>query len=174
MPFVPSCIDRAIVATQFDVRGFMHELGFRFGKYECAKSISYIPGNFICFAAGYGGPEGSEPTEFLLERFDQMFVDSLAVCQKLAAACNRFEREAIQLIVIDIIEQNIELHARAGRTGEEKSVYLMPLERGNRWGNIVLALVVAFEVSLELAVSDAAKAREAVVGAQMKKQNTWK
>jgi len=48
MPFLLSNIDRAIIATQFDLRGYLHPLGFRhISKHEGIKGISFIPANLM-------------------------------------------------------------------------------------------------------------------------------
>lgn len=60
MNFLRANIDRAIVMTQYDLRGFANPLGFRTKK-GSAKSLDALTGNFMAFAAGCGREK--EPTD---------------------------------------------------------------------------------------------------------------
>jgi len=146
MAFLRGNIDRAIVMTQYDLRGFAHPLGFRFEEKD-PKSLDAITGNFIKFAAGCGG--GRKSTHECADYFKSSFEDYLAMCQVLIEDCDDSEREAIQLIVQEFVRQSEEMNAEVAAGKREASIYLQPLERGNRWGKAVLALAEAFEVKLE-------------------------
>ena len=147
MNFLTANIDRAIVMTQYDLRGFAHSLGFRIEK-RSAKSLDATTGNFIGFAAGLG--HWDKPTdEAYADYHESSFEDYLAMCKRLAKDCDGSEKEAIQLIVQEIVKQGEEMKTEVAAGKREASPYLKPLENSNRWGKAVLALAEAFEVKLE-------------------------
>jgi len=149
MPFLMANIDRAIVMTQYDLRGFAHPLGFRSKPGGSPKGFSAIPGNFVSFAAGFG-KAGRPPTvDTYVSALDGSFDEYLAMCRELASDCELSQKEAIQLIVRDIVRQSEEYKAKVARGEAQPSSYLQPLEKDNSWGKTVLALAEAFEVSLE-------------------------
>jgi hypothetical protein len=148
MSFLTANIDAAIVMTQFDLRGFAHPLGFREKPLGGAKSLDATTGNLMYFAAGYGQRD-EKPTDDALPDYRKCSYEGyLAACQRLAESCNLQEKEAIQIIVKEIIRQSYTMKAEFAVGQREASHYLFPLEKGNRWGNAVLALVEAFEVKL--------------------------
>lgn len=154
MPFLRENIDRAIVMTQYDLRGFAHPLGLRLEKGASAKSLDAITCNFIPFAVGLGKENNAGPTDdSYISTFEATFEQCLVMCQRLAADCDFSEKEAIQLIIQEIVTQSKEMKAQVATGQRKSSPYLKPLEKGNRWGNIVLALAEAFEVALDQAVS---------------------
>ena len=147
MSFLCANIDRAIVMTQYDLRGFAHPLGFRVGYQSSAKSLDATTANLVDFAAG---PIKDRPTdEHYADYFESSYEDYLAMCQRLAEDCDRSQKEAIQLIVQEIFKQSEEMKAEVAAGKREASGYLKPLEKNNRWGKVVLALAEAFEVKLE-------------------------
>lgn len=147
MSFLRANIDRAIVMTQYDLRGFAHPMGFRIEE-RSAKSLDTTTGNFMGFAAGCG--EGRTPTdEHYADYFESSYEDYLAMCQRLLKDCDGSQMEAIQLIVQEIVKQSEEMKAEVVAGKMEASFYLHPLEKSNRWGKAVLALAKAFEVTLE-------------------------
>ncbi len=146
--FLYSNIDRAIVATQYDLRGFWHPLGFRMPK-ESAKSLHATTTNFMNFAAGCAKEDSSGPTDENYVRWHKCTHEEyLAMCKRLVNDCDLSEKEAIQLIIKDIAEQMEGLRAKKER-GETNSGYVMTMDKDNRWGMVILALAEAFEVSLE-------------------------
>jgi len=149
--FCSEKIDRAIVMTQYDLRGFAHPLGFRMEKCKSAKCNSFIPGNLVAFAAGFGlGEEGKQQlipdafVDYTVSSFEQC----LAMCKKFASDCDLSQKEAIQLIILDIFQQNEEMKKKVVAGEIEDSAYLTPLDKDYWWGKIVLALAESFEVSL--------------------------
>jgi hypothetical protein len=154
MPFLEANIDRAIVMTQYDLRGFGDPLGFRIGKGESAKCLDQTTGNFLAVAVGLGHKEESKPTDGAYIGdfyFTSSFEDYLAMCNRLALACGPSQKEAIQLIVQEIVDQSKEMKAKVAAGKMRRSSYLQPLEKGNRWGKAVLALSEAFGVILDQA-----------------------
>jgi len=148
MNFLAENVDRAIVMTQYDLRGFAHPFGFREDHKSSAKSLDATTGNFMAFAAGCG--RGRTPTDkHYANYFESSFEDYLAMCQRLAKDCDNSEKEAIQLIVQEIVKQSDEMKAEVVAGKREASAYLFPLEKSNRWGKAVLALANAFEVNLK-------------------------
>jgi hypothetical protein len=71
------------------------------------------------------------------------------MCQRLFEDCDISEREAVQLIVREIVKQNEEMRAEVAAGKRANSPYLKSLDKDNRWGRAVLALAEAFEVNLE-------------------------
>ena len=152
MNFRTEKIDRAIIITQYDLRGFDHPLGIRMKKGESAKCSSVIPGNFVAFAAGLGEESNKQPLpDTYVDHYVSSFEQCLTMCKQLASDCDASEREAVQLIIKDIVQQSEEMKAKVavGFKEIDSAGYLQPLERDNWWGRIVLALVEAFDVSLE-------------------------
>jgi hypothetical protein len=145
--FLTENIDRAIVMTQYDLRGFAHPLGFRQKYKSSAKSLDATTGNFMVIAAGCG--RRREPTDKnFADYFVSSYEDYLAMCQRLAKDCDLFEKEAIQLIIQEIVKQSEEMKAEVAEGKRGASAYLMPLKKSNRWGKAVLAMAEAFEVTL--------------------------
>lgn len=141
--FLTANIDRAIVMTQYDLRGFAHPLGVRL-KNGSPKYLDAATGNFVAFAAGVskeGGPTDAGHVDF----FNSSYDDYLAMCQRLAADCDLSQREAIRLIVKEILHQHSEMTAAVAAGNTEASPYLQPLSKDNRWGKAVLALMEAFK-----------------------------
>lgn len=150
MNFLTANIDRAIVMTQYDLRGFANAFGFREEPLASAKSLDATTANFVAFAAGLG--QRARPTD---ERFADYFKSSyrryLAMCKRLAKDCDSSEKEAIRLIIRDIVNQNAKMRAEVAAGKREPSPYLLPLSKRNRWGKAVLALAAAFKVKLKVA-----------------------
>ncbi|OGN16781.1 MAG: hypothetical protein A3C88_00230 [Candidatus Yanofskybacteria bacterium RIFCSPHIGHO2_02_FULL_50_12] len=139
--FLWASIDRAIVMTQYDLRGFAHPLGFRYEKFASAKCFSYIPGNFIGFAAGYAKTPQQPTIEYSM---NMPFEEQLEVCKKLRVSCEcRSQVEAIQLIVKEILEQHKQYQIL-----HPADSYVKLLQPDNYWGKPVLALAQAFEVEV--------------------------
>ncbi|QQG42741.1 MAG: hypothetical protein HYW15_00765 [Candidatus Giovannonibacteria bacterium] len=152
MPFLRENIDRAIVMTQYDLRGFAHPLGFRMES-KNSKNLDAITNNLAAIAAGFGHKERKHTDEAYADYFGSSFEDYLAMCQRLAKDCDSSEKEAIQLIVQEIIKQSEEMKAEVAAGKRRPSGYLQPLEKQNRWGKAVLALAEAFGVVFEQAAA---------------------
>ena len=155
MPFLTASIDRAIVMTQYDLRGFAHPLGFRMDGPPNAKNLDAITGNFASFASlarSSADQRQGESPEFIDEYvsyFDSSFEEYLEMCKQLVSDCDGSAKEAIQFLIKQIVSRQRELVAEKESSGEDSGAYLKPLEKDNRWGKAVLALVEVFEVSLE-------------------------
>jgi hypothetical protein len=135
-------IDRSIVMAQYDLRGYTHPLGFRVKKGEDPKGFAFIPLNLIAFAWGKDDSCG-------VNLLNCTYEACLELCKRFVSACDLSEKEAIQLILFDIVEQSKEMKAKV-EAGEAKPTgYLMPLEQTSWWGKNVLALAEAFEVDFE-------------------------
>ena len=152
MSFLTANIDRAIVMTQFDLRGFAHPLGFRM-KEKSSKSLYMITGNLVGFAAGLGHEDGKSTDEAYASYHESSYEDYLAMCKRLFEDCDGSEKEAIQLIVLEIVKQSKEMKAEVASGKMEASGYLKPLEKSNTWGKAVLALAEVFEVTFETVVA---------------------
>lgn len=149
MPFLQANIDRAIVITQYNLRGYDHSSGA--GKEVSAKWLDATTCNLACYAVGLNRKDDSKPTTLYADYFDSSFGEYLAMCKELAGDCDHYQKEAIQLIVRDIVGLSAEMKAELAAGTREPSPYLLPLAKNNRWGKAVLALAEAFEVSLEQA-----------------------
>lgn len=149
MDFLTANIDRAIVMTQYDLRGFAHPFGIRLEPLSSAKSFDAITANFMAFAAGLGRREGNPTDKQFVSYSKSSYEEYLAMCRRLVEDCDGSQKEAIQLIVQEIVKQNKEMRDEVAAGKREKSVYLQPLEKSNCWGKAVLALAEAFEVKLE-------------------------
>ena len=151
MNFHTPNIDRAIVMTQYDLRGFAHPLGFREGYNSSAKSFYFTTANFMAFAAH--AVEKDKPTDegyvSLLYAKEITYENYLAMCERLKEDCDLSQIEAIKLLVTQIVKQSEEMKAEVARGIRQHSNYLKPLDKSNRWGVAVLALAEAFDVKLE-------------------------
>ena len=144
-PYLTANIDRAIVMTQYDLRGFAHPLGVRIEKHV-PKFFDATINNFICFAA-HVGKKKTDP-EFV-SYFDSSFDEYLAMCNRFAGCCDSSEREATQFIIREFVLQHKEMTAKiAAGELDNRNGYLQPLNRDNRMGKAIIALAEAFEVNL--------------------------
>jgi hypothetical protein len=146
MAFLANNIDRAIVMTQYDLRGFAHSIGCRMPSPN-PKSLYCITLNLVGFAVGLGGGEERPTDESYVSSEGSSFEDYLAMCKRLAEACDDSKKEAIQLIIKEIVKQADEMKAEVATGKRKPSGYLQPLEKGNLWGKVVLALAEAFGVN---------------------------
>lgn len=142
--FLTQNIDRAVVVTQFDLRGFVHPIGFRIEGRQCAKYLLAIPSNMVAFAAGLGREDSPLTDDLYVNSFEASYEDYLAMCKRLASCCDRTQKEAIQLIIKDVVAQAEELR----RGEDEPRLPLLALSRDTRWGRVMLSLADAFEVEL--------------------------
>lgn len=150
MAYLTANIDRAIVLTQFELRGFMHPLGVRCGPYSNHKNFDALTANFVAIAAGLGDYGGRRPTDPTYKDLDRCtWEEARVMCRQLHADCDLSQREAIQFIVRELVKQNAEMRAEVAIGRKEATVYLRPLDKNNVWGRIVLGLWEAFEVVLE-------------------------
>lgn len=142
--YLTESIDRAIVMTQYDLRGFLHPVGFRI-KGKDSKSLDAITNNLMAFAI-----KGSKDEDLNYARYhESSFDDYLKMCKNVAKDCGVSQKEAIQLIIQEIVKQNKELRAEVTAGTRKASPYLRPLEKDNPWGKAVSALSEAFEVKIE-------------------------
>ena len=93
MAWEPNYIDRAISTARYYLLGPVHPLGVRFKAGSSPKAYSYIPGNFIGWAAG----------EDYWGRFQDGFVnpftcsveECFAMCKLFASRCSDLQKDAI-------------------------------------------------------------------------------
>ncbi len=147
MAFLRANIDRAIVMTQYDLRGFLHALSFRI-KANTPKYIFYATANLLSFAAGRRGEQGERgcTDEQYVDFFECSFEDYLAMCKRLAKDCDSSQREAIQLIIADILKQHQQMGEKIA-AGDHKgwnTSYHKSISKDNEWGRAILALQEAF------------------------------
>ena len=65
------------------------------------------------------------------------------ICERFAQKCNPLQKEMILLIIDEILNQWEKFQFKVSNDGV-KSDYLFPLEIGNPWGNLIIALMDAF------------------------------
>ena len=135
MPFKSENINSAIIATQYDLRGFYHPLGFRLKKGECGcKLFSYIPMNLVGFAIK-SNPHC--PTDDSYVDSDAPFEQYLNMCQRFASDCNPAQKEAVQIILGDIMSQ---LEGVKQKSYQHQFL----LEEGSDFEKVMKALTQAF------------------------------
>ncbi len=134
-------IDRSIIMTQYDLRGFSHPLGFRCEYMRSCKSFDATVFNFFAFMYGSKNIDfdykGSSYEDYLLE------------CKEIHSSCEGSRREAIQLIIKEIIKQHKEFELQIQQGNMEKSNYLNPLNKDNSQGRAILSLAEVFEVKVD-------------------------
>lgn len=156
MPFLRHNIDRAIVMTQYDLRGFAHPLGVRLSRLASPKSFDTTTGNFVAFAAKSSSDKGPTDESYVHYLSDSTYEQVLTMCKKLASDCEcSSQKEAIQLIIKEFVKQNEEFWGLIGSGKRSTSKYLFKLDKTNRWGRLVLALAEAFEVDVGTAAAAA-------------------
>lgn len=139
MSFSTENIDRAIVLTQHDLRAFVY-FGLRIYQ-KSAKTLDALTCNFMAFAAGYRNDKKPSNPEDYVGYFKSSFGNYLAMCEKLYESCDEPQKEAIQIIIRDIIKQNEELKVEGSNC--------LLLEESNSWGKAVLCLAEVFEVDIK-------------------------
>lgn len=147
MEFLRGSVDRAIVMTQYDLRGFAHPLGFRITKkhpkYHFALMCNFM--SFCCMSAVKG--QAIEGSVYFSDCTDEEY---LAMCKELATFCDESQKEAIQLIIKAMARQHMMFRRQivAGRL--EESRYFAQVVKSTITGKVLLSLAEAFEVPLVL------------------------
>lgn len=140
--FNGSDIDRAIVMTQYDLRGFAHPLGFRSEHMSSPKGFNATVANFLAFAYG--------ESEHLVNYYKDFTYDEyLSECKRLHESCELSRREAIQLIIKEMLKQHKEFESDIKSGKREKTGYISPLNKENRQGIVLLCLAETFAVVIE-------------------------
>ncbi len=143
-PYLTANIDRAIVMTQYDLRGFAHPMGMRL-HHKHPKYLDAMIINLVAFAANVG--HGSTDPQYVSFRRGS-FKDSLAMCKRLASCCEGSEKEAIQLIIREFLRQHKDMAAKIAAGKIEDPGYLKPITTKNPMGRGIIALARAFDVKL--------------------------
>ncbi len=145
MEFLRASVDRAIVMTQYDLRGFGHPLGIRITKkhpkYHLALMCNFM--SFCCMSA-----EKGKQIDGALHYTESTFEQYRSMCKELATFCEGSEKEAIQLIIKAMARQHMMFRRqiRAGRLEENR--YFAPVVKTTITGKVLLSLAEAFGVSL--------------------------
>ena len=66
----------------------------------------------------------------------------------MAGCCDLSQREAIQLIIQDMLRQVQEIYAEIEAGKREASAYIMAIDKNNYLGKVLISLATAFEVEL--------------------------
>ncbi|MDD5437677.1 MAG: hypothetical protein PHC70_00840 [Patescibacteria group bacterium] len=137
MSFKSENINSAIIATQYDLRGFYHPLGFRMKRGECgAKLFSCIPGNLVVFAIGFGSEPRNATDDSYVPR-DASYEEYLNMCRRFAEDCNPAQKEAVQIILEEVKTQAEEVKRSSGRQG-------CFLDEGSEFEKVMKALTQVF------------------------------
>ncbi len=148
MSFDRANIDRAIVMTQYDLRGFLSPLGFRY-KEHTPKTLDATTCNLVAFAIGLGKDDKTQLTENdYVDYFTSTYDEYLAMCKRLVEVCDCSQKEAIQLIIQDIVRRSNQMKVEVADGDMEPSPYLLPLSKDNRWGRAICVLAEVFEVDI--------------------------
>ncbi|MDA3815601.1 MAG: hypothetical protein PF549_04515 [Patescibacteria group bacterium] len=143
MPFLEFNIDRAIIKAQYALRGAYSD-----GGVFNDKAFHSIPFNLIFSAIGGKHNKGSTDDTYVRDD-DSAFEMHLKMCKKFASDCDKYQKEAIKIIIHKILKDNAERREVAKKFNSKPSFYLCPPKKDNDWGKIVLSLAEAFEVSIK-------------------------
>jgi len=148
MTFSKANIDRAIVQTQYDLRGFQHPHGFRLDR-DSSTGLFYSVINFMPIAAGFGTTEVQDKPPGYITAHKSTYEQYLDACKSLGKACDPTQREAILYLLREILEMHTEIEEKISSGKLKESGYLLPLEKNNYWGKVLLALTEAFYVVIK-------------------------
>ena len=120
MSFETANIDRTIVLTQYDLREYYCALQVRMAFKTYGARFEAITATFVSRAIGLG-KEGAEPTdESYVMYSDSSFENYLVMCKRLTEACDLSQKDAIQLIIWEIVKQYVEIKAVLTVMGQAK------------------------------------------------------
>lgn len=145
MAYLTKNIDRAIVMTQADLRGFFHPLGCRF-KPNTAKDVFYATINLPSFMS-HAKDDGDEPDATFVSAFDNeaTYAQHVAMAKAMADACDLSQAEAIDLI-LQKIAREMSRFRKQHEAGEYKgnANYIGKLDKDTAWGRTFLAMREGF------------------------------
>lgn len=144
MGFRTENIYRTIVETQYDFRGFNHPLGRMQGV--SPKNMDAITVNLATGAMNLDD-EGYVKDPLYVNFAMCSYEEYLAMCQQLAADCNPAQKEAIQLLIQEILKVHDKLEAEIASGARPESKYIEARDKSTVWGRVILALMEAFEVT---------------------------
>lgn len=143
MPFKSENINSAIIAIQYDLRGFYHPLGFRMKKEDCTpKLFMSIPINLVAFAIGLGG-QPRYATDDSYVSWGAPFEQYLKMCQRFAEDCNPAQKEAVQIILAEIKSQAEEMRQKA-TSDYQLFIHRSFLGEDSDYAKVMKALTQAF------------------------------
>lgn len=138
-------INRTIVEAQYDLRGPRHPLAGRRSAMS-QKSLEAITADLAAGAMQLN-PDGHVDDPLFVNYAYCSYEDYLAMCQQLASDCSPVQKEAIQLLIQEILRQHEKIEAEIASGACEKSKYLGARDKSTYWGRAILALMEAFEVT---------------------------
>lgn len=148
MAFSKEAVSRAIIETQFNLRGHESVLGTRTPPEEMGPEDIYtILQNFIRVAR-----QGSEESIDAWLSRSHPSLAHLALCKKLAKSCNMYAKEAVQYLISDIARWNEQMRLEICEGKRKASASIIPHSEETGEGRTLLALAEAFEVNLEKAI----------------------
>lgn len=149
MSFLQQHIDRSIIVAQFDLRGYLHPLGFRMKNGEDNKGFTFLPANFVYFAAGnFGKGRDEDGTHEIPDLDDGTYEEWLQVGKDLAAACDSYSHEAVQYLLKEVILQTDQRRAAAEQLKGPYAQYVPSMESSDYFGKVLLTLAEAFDVAI--------------------------
>ena len=137
-------IDRGIVMTQADLRGFYHPLGVRI-KPTVPKFVFYATVNLPAFMAGVSNDDYEVDPTFVSADSDATYEQHVTMVKTMAEACDASQTEAIELILRSITRK-MSTYRKQRDTGEYDGPdrYVHELTKDNIWGITVLAMREGF------------------------------
>jgi hypothetical protein len=154
-PYLTPNIDRAIIETQAVLLKFIDTLRLRLPsdhpRFAHPSHLYALIDKLMAVAANaWPNKNGTDPD--LIRCFHRCsFENYLAMCKRLAACCDEYEKELIQLIAREIIllHQSWDIKVAAGEIQEFAGYNsLKPLTTRNCHGKIIVALARAFDVEV--------------------------
>ena len=146
MAYLTKNIDRAIVMTQADLRGFFHPLGIRL-KPNSAKDVFYATINLPGFMSGSSKDEEEERDETYVSALDNdaTYEQHVAMAKAMADACDLSQAEAIDLI-LQRIAREMSRFRKQHEAGEYEgnANYIGKLDKETTWGRTFLAMREGF------------------------------
>ena len=142
------CIDRSIVMTQYDLRGFAHSVLGRVS--DNPKSFNATVMNFLSFIV-YDQKAGAmrDPAFFGSGDHDHRpYEDFLVMCRRIHEFCDLSQVEAIQFIIRDFLSKHAEWMTKIESGECEKTGYITELTQETQLGKVILSLAGAFEVDI--------------------------
>jgi hypothetical protein len=142
--FQPKKINEAIIKTYLDLKkGFEMFMGERYPYMADPKFMENSTRDLLAMAKGEG------TNEIPFDYDCSTYGDCLTICKIFAEKCDSYQKEMTLLIIEEILYQWEKMKWEVKEGKRLASIYLFPLEKGNRWGNLMIALMESFGYELK-------------------------
>jgi len=143
-------IDRAIVMTQADLRGFYHPMGLRVIP-TAAKFVFYTTINLPAFMAGISDENHETDETYVSADSKATYEQHVIMAKAMAEACNVTQVEAIDLILRSIVRKmNTYRKEREAGILTSSEGYIYTRDKTNIWGITVLSMREGFKDKFKL------------------------